>query len=141
MKFHIVHIVPNPRLHGLYGYSELIETLQWGLNELGHETSAAVNSIGRGKTNIVLGGQMMGETELKQFPPDTIFYNFEQLAELSPDKLLPVWRVIAGQFRVWEYSQRNMEAWKQFEPKWAPTLAPVGWAPILRRIPKREDED
>jgi hypothetical protein len=102
MKFHIVHIVPNPRLHGLYGYSELIETLQWGLNELGHETSAAVNSIGRGKTNIVLGGQMMGETELKQFPPDTIFYNFEQLAELSPEKLLPVWRVIAGQFLVWE---------------------------------------
>jgi hypothetical protein len=141
MKFHIVHIVPNPRLHGLYGYKELIETLQWGLCELGHETSAAVNSIGRGKTNIVVGGQMLGETDFKQFPADTIFYNLEQLAELSPEKLWPVWRSIAGQFQVWEYSERNMTAWQTFEPRWEPIHVPVGWAPILRRIDKREKED
>ncbi|MGD0462629.1 MAG: hypothetical protein ABSB74_09075 [Tepidisphaeraceae bacterium] len=141
MRFHIVHIVPNPRLHGLYGYSEVIDVLRWGLSELGHETSAAINSIGRGKTNIVLGGQMLGETEFRQFPADTVFYNLEQLAEISPERLWPVWRNIAGQFRVWEYSQRNMEVWRQFQPKWSPTLVPVGWSPILRRIPKRENED
>ena len=141
MRFHIVHIVPDPRLHGLYGYAELIGAMQWGLTELGHETTAAINSLGRDKINIVLGGQMLGEMEFKQFPPDTIFYNTEQLAEVSPENLWPVWRNIASQFRVWEYSQRNMAVWEQFQPKWPPTLVPVGWAPILRRIAKIENED
>ena len=141
MRFHIVHIVPNPRLHGLYGYSELIAALQWGLTELGHETTAAVNSIGRDKINIVLGGQMIAAGEIKQFPPGTIFYNLEQLAKISPENLWPVWKTIASEFRVWEYSQRNMPVWEQFQPKFPVKLAPVGWSPILRRIPKRENED
>jgi hypothetical protein len=141
MRFHIVHIVPNPRLHGLYGYSELIASLQWGLNELGHETTAAVNSIGRERTNIVLGGQMIAASEIKQFPAGTIFYNLEQLAEISPENLWPVWKSIASEFRVWEYSQRNMGVWEQFQPKFPVTLVPVGWSPILRRIPKVANED
>ncbi len=141
MRFHIVHIVPNPRLHGLYGYSELIAALQWGLTELGHDTTAAINSIGRDRTNIVLGGQMIAAGEIKQFPGGTIFYNLEQLAEISPENLWPVWKSIASEFRVWEYSQRNMGVWGQFQPKFPVTLVPVGWSPNLRRIPKVTNED
>ncbi|HEY1921577.1 MAG TPA: glycosyltransferase [Tepidisphaeraceae bacterium] len=143
MRFHIVHIISNPRLHGLFSYSELIGTLQWGLNELGHDTTAAVNSVGRDRTNIVLGGQMLGEG-VKQFPPDTIFYNTEQMVGAPPEDVQKVFSNfgnMGAQFRVWEYSQRNMEVWQQLQPKWTPTLVPVGWAPILRRIPKRENED
>lgn len=141
MRFHIVHIIPKPKLHGLLGYCEVIETLQWGLNELGHETTAAINSVAEDKTNIVFGGQMLGDPGLQQFPPNSIFYNFEQLARIPQDKLWPVWRAIAERFRVWEYSQRNLEVWQQFQPKFFPLLVPVGWSPILRRITKRDNED
>jgi hypothetical protein len=141
MRFHIVHIIPNPKLHGLHGYSEVIETLQWGLNQLGHETTAAINSVAKDKTNIVFGGQMLGENGLAQFPADSIFYNFEQLAEIPEEKLWPVWRTIAQRFRVWEYSERNMDVWQNFEPKQSPVLVPVGFSPILQRIIKRDDED
>src|SRR5687768_12000410 len=27
--FHILHVIPDARMHGLYGYREVIDTLQW----------------------------------------------------------------------------------------------------------------
>ncbi|HEX4052913.1 MAG TPA: hypothetical protein VHX86_01480 [Tepidisphaeraceae bacterium] len=141
MRFHIVHIIPNPKLHGLHGYDEVIQTVQWGLNELGHETTVAVNSVAKEKTNIIFGGQMLTEHALLRFPPDSVFYNFEQLARIPEDQLWPVWRAIARQFQVWEYCPPNLEVWQQFQPKFSPLLVPVGWAPILRRIPKRDNEE
>jgi hypothetical protein len=35
MKYHLAHIIPNPRMHGLNGYKDVIDTLQWGLDQLG----------------------------------------------------------------------------------------------------------
>ena len=42
MHFHPTHIIPDPRLHGLYGYLEVIETLRCGLESLGHRVTTAV---------------------------------------------------------------------------------------------------
>src|SRR5713101_7629806 len=94
-KFHIVHLIPNPTMHGLKGYREVIETVQWGLCALGHEASVETNKIEPQATNIVLGFQMLSEAALDQLPPDTIVYNFEQLYGLDPGKLKPSFRAAA----------------------------------------------
>jgi hypothetical protein len=140
-RFHIAHIVPDPRLHGLYGYREVIETLQWGLEALGYPTSVAENEFANGSTNIIFGFQMLSEQVVDSLPPDSIVYNFEQMAGLQTDALKPVYRAAARRLRVWEYSEHNLSSWAQLDPVQAVINVPVGWAPILARIPEPADQD
>jgi hypothetical protein len=140
-SFHIVHIVPDPRLHGLYGYREVIETLQWGLRALGHQASVAENEFASDSTNIVVGFQMLAEATLDTLPPATIAYNFEQIAGLAIDTLKPAYRVAARRLRLWDYSQHNLATWAQLEPREPVLHVPVGWAPILARIPEPPEQD
>ena len=58
--FHIVHFVPTERHHGLYGYNEVIETITWGLQQLGHVVTYAKNQFLPEARNIVFGHQMAG---------------------------------------------------------------------------------
>ena len=134
-RFHIVHVVPSPTLHGLYGYREVIETLQWGLASLGHPTTIAENAFAQGSVNIVLGFQMLSDTALERAPPDTIVYNFEQLPGVQPESLKPAYRVAARRLRVWDYSEHNLPTWAALGPARPAVHVPVGWAPILARIP------
>ncbi|WP_164075752.1 hypothetical protein, partial [Stenotrophomonas maltophilia] len=77
MKFHLAHLIPDPRMHGLNGYKEVIDTVAWGLGELGHEVTYAVNDFAKGATNIVFGAQVAAIETLERLRPDTIIYNFE----------------------------------------------------------------
>jgi hypothetical protein len=140
-KFHIVHLIPQPTMHGLKGYREVIETVQWGLLALGHEASVETNKIEPPATNIVLGFQMLPEAALDQLPPDTIVYNFEQLYGLDSFQLKPAFRAAAQRFQVWEYSERNLPVWKTLGAVRPVLHVPVGWAPILVRIPPSEIMD
>jgi hypothetical protein len=140
-KFHIVHVVPDPRLHGLYGYREVIETLQWGLASLGHETTVSENEFASGRTNIVFGFQMLPEAQLEAAPPGTIVYNFEQLAGLQAHVLKPAYRVAARRLHVWDYSEHNLGTWEQLHPANRVVHVRVGWAPILARIPRHGPQD
>lgn len=140
-RFHISHIIPHPKLHGLHGYREVIETLQWGLASLGYEVTTNLNLIAKDATNIVLGFQMLSESDIDHLPPDTIVYNFEQIAGFSPDQIKPVYRAAARRLHVWEYSERNLAAWQQLRPTNFPIHVPVGWAPTLAKIPRSEPQD
>ena len=140
-KFNIVHVVPDPRLHGLEGYREVIETLQWGLASLGHDATVSDNAFAAGRTNIVLGFQMQGEAELDAAPPDTIVYNFEQLAGLQVHALKPAYRAAARRLRIWDYSEHNLATWEQLRPALRAIHVPVGWAPTLARIPRDVAKD
>jgi hypothetical protein len=71
MKYHLAHIIPNPRMHGLNGYKDVIDTLQWGLDQLGHEVTYAVNQISGEATNIIFGAQMIPAATLRLLPADT----------------------------------------------------------------------
>ena len=139
--FHIVHIVPDPRLHGLYGYREIIETLQWGLQSLGYRTSVAENEFAGDCTNIVIGFQMLTEARLDTVPSDTIAYNFEQMAGHPVDTLKPAFRAAARRLRLWDYSQHNLATWAELRPREPVVHVPVGWAPILARIPEAPEQD
>ncbi len=140
-RFHIVHVVPDPRLHGLYGYREVIETLQWGLTSLGHETTVAENEFADDCINIVFGFQMLSDAQLETVPADTIVYNFEQLTGLKADALKSAYRVAARRLHIWEYSEYNLATWEQFQPVHRVVHVPVGWAPILARIPRDVPQD
>jgi hypothetical protein len=140
-KYNIVHLVPDDRIHGLYGYREVIETLEWGLRTLGHEVTLSHNRFANGSTNIVFGFQTMSPQAVAALPRDTIIYNFEQMAGRKIDELKPSYHAAARRLRVWEYSERNLDTWQQLKPASRVIHVPVGWAPILARIPKDVDQD
>jgi hypothetical protein len=140
-RYNIVHVVPDDRIHGLYGYREVIETLEWGLRTLGHEVTVSSNAFASGSTNIVFGFQTMAAQAVAALPADTIIYNFEQMAGRKLDQLKPSYHAAARRLRVWEYSERNMDTWQQLKPSLKVIHVPVGWAPVLERIPRNVDQD
>lgn len=139
--FHLCHVVPEgPWAHGLNGYQEIIESVRWGLEALGHRVSAERNAIRGGAVNIVFGAQMFSEEDLASLPDERyVVYNFEQLA--SPESLRPSFASCAQRFVVWDYNERNLEVWRQLAPLRTPVYAPIGWAPVLARIDKTPRED
>jgi hypothetical protein len=124
----------------LFGYDEVVDTVQWGLAQLGNDVSVSRNEFRAGRTNIVFGAQMLAEGVLSQLPVDTIIYNFEQIGGVPLDNLKPNIRVVAKRFRIWDYSASNVTTWRALA---APRVVnvPVGWAPILARIPRADHQD
>lgn len=142
MKFHVTDLIPQRRdVHGLYGYREPIDALCWGLAALGHDVTRETNRVVHGRTNIVFGIQMVDELFVDALPADTIIYQLEQMAGLQPHQIKPVYKCVARRLRVWEYSPRNVETWQRLHAVYEPVVVPIGWAPVLERIAKREPED
>jgi hypothetical protein len=139
-RFHIAHIIPNPRLHGLHGYREIIETVSWGLEQLGHEVTYAVNKFGSNATNIVFGAQMAPMDALKALPTDTVVYNFEQMRGVDTSATKAEVKYCASRFIIWDYSPSNTDAWRTLGSRRV-KVVPVGYAPILTRIAKRHPQD
>lgn len=140
MHFHLAHIVPQGAMHGLHGYKDVIDTVEWGLRELGHTVTYGLNELSTGGRNIIFGAQMLEPAVLETLPPETIVYNFEQARNMPLDKVRPQMRIAARRFEVWEYSEANMPVWEQLGALRAEHV-PVGYAPILQRVPRNPDPD
>jgi hypothetical protein len=140
-KFHLTHIVPNPKLHIYFGHREIIETVQWGLINLGHEVTYAVNQFRNDVVNIVFGAQALGIPALQALPQGTIVYNLEQIAGYEPEELRESLTYCAHNFTVWDYSEFNLPTWTAMNPKTPIVHVPIGYAPILSRIEKPADQD
>jgi len=140
-KVHLVHLIPNERLHIFHGYDEIIETVQWGLAQLGYEVTYAINRFDQGRTNILFGAQMLAVEALKRLPTNTIIYNLEQAAGLQPEALRENLAYCAEHFQIWDYSEFNMPIWRSFNSKRTPVHVRVGYAPILSRIAKPETQE
>ena len=141
-QFHIVHIIPDGRLHILNGYNEVIKTVFWGLRCLGHEVSYAANVHRADATNIVFGANMAHISLTDSWPGDTIIYNLEQISPVlgQPHMRLSFER-LSQQFVLWDYSEENIKAWKIINPDSAPKYVPIGFAPILETIPRDKEQD
>ena len=140
--FHIVHFIPTERHHGLYGYNEVIETLTWGLNQLGHTVSYAKNQFVQGERNIVFGHQMAGWETLSSLPPGTIIYNMEQYHKLAyKEEGREIFTYMVKTFEMWDYSEDNIVLWNKYGPVLPVSKVPIAYAPILSRIPKAEEQD
>jgi hypothetical protein len=140
--FHLLHCIPDPRMHGLNGYKEVIEAVGWGLEQLGHRVSYAVNERAAGATNIVFGAQVMPVSALAELAAGTIIYNFEQLRDVAVERIRGEIRYYAQvpHFTIWDYSAANQPSWRALKRSDV-KIVPVGYAPILSRIPKAERQD
>jgi hypothetical protein len=128
-------------MHGLRGYREVVQSLEWGLSQLGHEVSVTENSVAANCTNILIGHVVVPPERLAALPKDTIVYNLEQMGGVPVEGLSPCCQIVADRFQVWEYSPRNLDAWKRFNTVRPPVVVPVSWAAPLERIPKVAAED
>jgi hypothetical protein len=140
--FHLMHCIPDPRMHGLTGYKEVIETVAWGLEQLGHRATYAVNDRASGATNIVFGAQVMTVSALSDLPPGTVIYNFEQLRDVPVERIRGEIRHYARlpHLTIWDYSAANLPSWRSLGRPDA-KIVPVGYAPILSRIPRAAQQD
>jgi hypothetical protein len=142
--YHLLHCVPaDPRVHGLNGYKEVIETVAWGLEQLGHRTSYALNQPMREAANIVFGAQVMPIATLKRLPEGTIIYNFEQMREIGAATQIRAevrYYAQAPHFEIWDYTPANVPSWRTLGRSQV-KIVPVGYAPILTRIPKAPRQD
>jgi hypothetical protein len=140
--YHLMHCVPADRtMHGLHGYKELIDTIAWGLEQLGHRVSYALNETMGDATNIIFGAQVMPIAALKRLPHGTIIYNLEQLREITVPQIREEIRYYASvpHFEIWDYTSANVPAWRALRRQ--VKIVPVGYAPILTRIPKAQRQD
>jgi hypothetical protein len=142
-RYHLAHIIPDPRIHGFKGFQEVIDTVAWGLERLGHRITRAANSFARDATNIIFGAQMLPVAAQKELPADTIVYNFDPLRNLSlrDHDVRPEVMHYAANFRIWDYSGANLDAWKALSPRYEVRVVPIGFAPLLRRIVKPSVQD
>jgi len=140
MNFHLAHIVPNKLHHGMHGYKEVVDTVQWGLEQLGHSAVYGLNSLSSKATNIIFGAQVLGLEQLEQLPADTIVYNFEQAKGLSAENLRPQMHLAAQRFCIWDYNASNAAVWSGLGAKRV-CVVPIGYAPVLQRIPKPPLQD
>jgi hypothetical protein len=122
---------------GIYG--DVVGTVQWGLTAIGHDSVISVNKVLPDRTNILFGFHMLTEESLSSMPPNTIVYNMEQLGGQGP--LKPSFAFAANRFQIWEYSAGNLDFWIPMKPAKPVVHVPIGWAPILERIPKGVSQD
>jgi hypothetical protein len=139
-RYHLMHCIPHPRLHGLHGYKEVIETLEWGLRQLGHAPRYASNAFDPSATNIVFGAHMLPVESLERLPGNSIVYSLEQARNLRPQEMPAQVQYLAERFEIWDYSCANSEAWRDLGASRV-KIVPVGYAPVLTRIQQADVQD
>jgi hypothetical protein len=146
MNFHLTHLVVEQPLygagpmHGMNGYKEVIDTVQWGLQQLGHSVDYGLNAVSPTAANILFGAQILSMQLLDDLPPETIVFNLEQLRGVAVADVKPQLAFAAKRFRIWEYSAANLDVWAELGAKDV-RLVPVGFAPVLQRIAKPPEQD
>jgi len=140
-QFNLVHCISeNPCFHGLNGYKEVIESLDWGLKELGHDSHYSVNTITSDAINILFGAQVLSLEALQALPENSIIYNFEQMRGLEKYQVRVQAQFIATKFMIWDYSKANLDPWKMLGATNV-KIVPIAYAPILTRILKPAEQD
>ncbi|MEP7155994.1 MAG: hypothetical protein ABI905_09485 [Betaproteobacteria bacterium] len=117
-----------------------METLEWGLSQLGHDVSYAVNSYRPSARNIVFGAQVLPAEKLEKLPRNSVAYNFEQIPRLNANMGRTELPYFAQLFEIWDYSLSNCNSWRWLGVN-NPICVPVGYAPVLTRIPKPPVQD
>jgi SAM-dependent methyltransferase len=133
-----VCIVSPPGYPHSAAFREVGETLVHGLSALGHDAVLGDDPAPAGRRAIVLGANLLPVTR-QPVARDAILYNLEQIepgsAWLGPDYV-----ALLQDHEVWDYSARNAARYAALGLP-APRVVPIGWAPVLERIPRGEPED
>jgi hypothetical protein len=133
--FNLVHVAGDG-IHGTRAYQEVIDSVQWGLQQLGHDASCSMNSWQREATNIVFGGYLSPDL-LVSGPNRTFYYNLDQICghpQYDSSNPKDTVKLISSKFQIWDYSGANMATWDRLNPKYAVKIVPICYAPVLTRI-------
>jgi len=140
MRFHLALMIPTERFHWLYAYKEVIESIQWGLAQLGHQVSYGIGHYESDAINIIFGHRLLTVESLKKLPGNTIIYNLEQIEGLSVEDIYrnESNKYCFENFQMWEYSifQKNM--WKKLSTLYPVKFVKIGYAPVLSRIKRKK---
>jgi len=149
-KIH-VFMPRHDTMHLHSGYQEVIETLLWGLKEIGYDVSFAVNAIHADVRNIVFCADSFSVATLKTFRSDTIIYNLEQSYPMfrrveKPEndflaRRRESYAYIRKNFEVWDYSYLNIETMLTVDSIMPVKYVPIGFAPLLQRIARPQEQD
>ncbi|MGA3002095.1 MAG: hypothetical protein ABSE20_10240 [Acetobacteraceae bacterium] len=140
--FNLVHVV-GKGIRGTEAYQEVIDSLLWGVRQLGHDATYSVNACHHNATNILFGAHLLPDLLINS-PDDTIYYNLEQISghpqydQCNPKDTV---KLIAAKLRIRDYTGANIATWNSLNLKHTVKLVPVGYAPILTRIEKAEQQD
>lgn len=123
------------------GFREVMEALQEGLRERGHDAPILVNALTPGATPILFGAHHLDERSAAALSGDAIVYNLEQLAPGYP-WFVPEYLELLRRHRVWDFSERNVAYLRDSGIAPGARHVPVGYSPCLTRIaPAPQDVD
>ena len=140
--FHIVHVIPDKRLHILNGYNEVIKSIIWGLRCHGHEVTYAVNTHRDYARNIIFGANMAPIDNINMLPADTIIYNSSKCRPPCQTKHR---KISSSTYQInFQYGTIARLTLRHGRP--STNTAPcryvsIGFAPVLCRIRKEEEQD
>lgn len=137
MEFEITILQPDNYIHSL-AFAEIMESLAYGFDALGHKVRLTRNHISTTCPTIILGANLLQPQHIAELPRQAIVYNLEQITPSSP-WMTPEWiNSLQGRL-VWEYSERNMPYWQDHKVHAA--HVPIGYAPSLTRIDRTVERD
>src|SRR5208283_4879447 len=136
-RFHITLVRPEGFLHS-EAFREVAETLQFGLQSLGHTAQIQENAVDAKATNVLLGAHLLSPEDARMVPPGSILYNLEQLGGPNLSKHF---YELALRLQVWDYSRQNIEKWKAMGCGCPPVRVPLGYVPELNRISPSSNQD
>jgi hypothetical protein len=109
-RFNVLLVRPAQFIHH-HAYTGVATLLRSALRRLGYPTRVAENEMIYDATNIVLGAQYLEPEVADSLPANTIIYNTEMVVSYSPflETLIP----FVGRFETWDYSEKNVRAWRE----------------------------
>ena len=129
-RFHITLVRPEGFLH-TEAFREVAETLQFGLQSIGHLAHIQENAVDATATNVLLGAHLLSPEDALMVPPGSIVYNLEQLG--GPNLPKQFYELALRQ-QVWDYSRQNLQKWNAMNCGCPPVHVPLGYVPELSRI-------
>lgn len=137
MKFNICIIQPQGYIHSL-AFLELAELLVYSLHDLNHEAVFQFNTIDSKAKNILIGFHLLDFKYAEQIPKETILINAEQFLANTPwNENILKW---IKSFQVWDYSQQNIEVFKEIGLSNIQLLK-IGYQKELTRIQRNSTPD
>lgn len=136
---HLCRIAPDGYAHHR-AFDEVADTAAWAIRTLGHTVDIVWNTLPDTGLNIVFGAHLLPAAQARALSPDTVVCNFEPI---DLQTTFADWSRIDAlrQATVWDYSARNVEYIRALTDNGRVTHVPIGYAPLLTRIPSAPVQD
>jgi hypothetical protein len=110
-QFNVLVVRPPDGSSFHHAYTGIAGVLGAALKRLGFPTRIAENEVVHDATNVVLGAHNLETGLADALPANTIIYNTEMVVAESP--FVPTLKVFVERFETWDYSERNVRAWRE----------------------------